>query len=76
MTQIDELKLLAAVNAAFPQFREVLQRQLDDKIKYMLSAQDDVVMRQSQGSARTLTDLIARLGQAKDTLERRPPPRG
>lgn len=75
MTQIDELKLFAAVNAGFPAFREVLQSQLDDKLRYLMLAQDDAQMRQAQGDARTLKALIDRLASAQDTLQKRPPPR-
>lgn len=75
MNQLDELRLFAAVNAGFPAFREVLQRQLDDKIRHLILAQDDVHMRQAQGDARTLKSLIDRLESAKDTLAKVPPAR-
>lgn len=70
MNQTDELKLFAAVHAGFPAFTEVLKRQLQDKVTYLILAQDDAAMRQAQGDARTLKALISRLESAKDSLER------
>lgn len=71
MTQTDELKMLATINAGFPGFVDMLQRQLDEKITYLILAQDDAAMRAAQGDARTLKALIDRLKNAKDSLERR-----
>lgn len=70
MNQTDELKLFAAVNAAFPAFTDVLKRQLAEKVTYLILAQDDAAMRQAQGDARTLKALISKLETAKDSLSR------
>lgn len=70
MTQTDELKIFAAVNAGFPAFTALLKEQLQDKIRYLILAQDDTAMRLAQGEARTLKALIDRLESAKDSLER------
>lgn len=71
MNQTDELKLFAAVHATFPAFTDVLKRQLEEKVKYLILAQDDAAMRAAQGDARTLKSLISTLESAKDSLERR-----
>ena len=75
MNKIDELKLYATVHANVPGFTEVLKRQLEDRINYLIHAVEDSAVRIAQGEARALKAIIDRLESSKDSLSRIPPGR-
>lgn len=62
----DELQILAQVAGTFPKLRELLKRRYDEHVDSMVQAADDSRLRQTQGRAAELRELIKLFDEARN----------
>lgn len=64
LTNAQETALFESIARGQPRFREWLEQQLSKKHEILIAAKDVDLLRTTQGEARFITALIARLDQA------------
>lgn len=68
--EVEDLHLLATLAGQHPQLKAFLQARLDGYVNQLLSVSDETTLRNAQGRAAELRDLIRLLNDARGTLQK------